>query len=717
MVTMKKKLIILVSLVIASSFAVGNLQEEAVLTEVPQKVANLIAQGQAGAPVNISHSGAASEYPHIVTNSAGVAYVIWVEKKSIQFNTNEGGSWGSPRSASNGSNIGASGPWPSYTIDVNGSPQLVYTGKFSGVNYEIAYNRYKEGWGSAYNVSRTPSGGSACPTIAVNPQNNQKYVCWYDDQGHPDRWELFFKYQSASGSWSGLKILPFGTSHYCPKLTVDGRGTAHMVWLRRRKGGSFVIYSSNTNPTDEHKWTASQDVSGNTGIDFAEAVIDSDNAGNVYVVWEKNNDGNKEIFFRKKTAGGGWQTTQNISKTGPGSKWPDIVVDKKTGNAYVVWQENVAGKWQVFFKYYENGAWTSNSNMTNNGSHSIHPSVWLDGSGEVHVVYSDNASGAYNIYYLSTTDTGTVTAAVYPPLNVHLGTSLDGSADRKKNLVKWKRNPDNDNEALKTYKIFRKNANHGVSSYKVVSNVSNGIFKYEDRGLSTNVKYSYVLLAVNNEGRESDYSNEASEPLVFPPVNLLVKTDLDSSKTKKINTIEWRHNPNNGNGVLKKYRIYRRQEKGSTFQSVGTAAGNVISYTDNNLATGTKYVYRMTALDKHDRECEPSFASYEDYVFHPISLSLSTIVNEGLFFSEKMNRLRWKRSPLNDPVTVVKYVIYRKKASENKSEFAPVLVTADAKTLEFWDRSIPLDEKFSYAITAVCDNGAESGLSGMRTEK
>lgn len=714
---MTKKLIILVSLVIASSFAVGYMQEEAELTEVPQKVAALIAQGQAGAPVKISHSGAASEEPHIVTNSAGVAYVVWVEKKSIQFNSNGGGSWGSPRIMSNGTTIGASGPWPSYTIDNGGNPQIVYTAKFSGANYEIAYNSFNNGWSSPRNVSQTPHGGSACPTIAVNPKNNQKYACWYDDQGHPDRWELFFKYKNAGGSWSNLKKLPFGTSHYCPKMTVDGTGKAHLVWLRRRRGGSFVHYSSNANPPDEHKWTASQDISGNTGIDFAEVVIDSDQAGNVYVVWEKNSSGNKEIFFRKKAAGGGWQTTQNLSKTGSGSKWPDIVVAKNSGNAYVVWQESVAGKWQVFFKYYENGSWTSSSNLTNNGSHSIHPSVWVDGSGEVHVVYSDNASGSYNIYYLSTTDTGTVAASVYPPLNAHLGTSLDGAADRKKIVLKWKKNPSNDSEMLEGYKIFRKNANHGVSSYKVRATVSKGTYRFEDTGLSVNQKYSYVLLAFNGDGLESDYSNEASEPLVFPPVNLLVNTDLDSSETKKENRITWKHNPNNGNGVLKKYKIYRRPEEGGNFQSVGTTSGSALSYTDKNLSTKVKYAYRMTALDKNDRECEPSFGAYEDYVFHPIDLGLKTIVNEGLFYSEKMNRLRWKKSPLNDPVNVVKYVIYRKKASESKSKFAPILVTEDAKNREFWDRNIPLDVKYSYAVTAVCDNGAESELSGMRTEK
>lgn len=514
-----------------------------------------------------------------------------------------------------------------------------------------------------------------------------------------------------------MKILPFGSSHYCPKLTVDGNGTAHMVWLRRRRGGSFVIYSSNVDPTDENKWTASQDISGNTGIDFAEVAIDSDKAGNVYVVWEKNNNGNKEIFFRVKTAGGGWQTTQNISQTGAGSKWPDIVVDKITGNAYVVWQESVAGKWQVFFKYYENGAWTGSANMTNNGSHSIQPSVWIDGSGEIHIVYADNASGSYNIYYLSTTDTGTVAASVYPPLNVNLSTSLDGSPNRKKNLVKWKRNPHNDDESRKSYKIFRKNATHGVNAYKLRATVAKNTFRYEDSGLSTNSKYSYVLVAVNNEGVESDYSNEASEPLVFPPVDLLVNTDLDSSETKKVNSLKWQHNPNNGKGVLKKYRIYRRPEKGDSFQSIGTVSGSATSYTDNGLPTGVKYVYRMTAMDKNDRECEPSFGAYEDYVFHPIDLKLSTIVNEGLFFSEKMNRLRWKNSPLNDPVKVVKYVIYRKKASENKSQFVPVLVVEEAMTLEFWDRSIPLEEKYSYAVSAVCDNGAESELSGVRTEK
>ncbi len=714
---MKKQAIFLLGILCVISLLVGDSKDqEKVLTEVSTQAAAMLEGTGAIVPVNISKSGGSSESANVVAVNNQKVYVTWVNYgrgKSIQFNTNESGSWGTPYSISNGTTVGHSGPWPYFAMDKNGHPHIVFTAKFSGGNYEVSHNSYNGQWTGNTNVSRTYEGGSACPTIAVNPVNNERYVCWYDDEGHPDRWELFFKVQSPNGSWSNQKVLPFGMSHYTPKMAVDGRGTGHLIWLRRRRGGSFIHYSSNPNPANPSQWTENVEITGNTNIDFAEISIAADESGNVFVVYEQKNGGNYEIYFKTKSPGGGWSSAQNISKTGKNSKWPDVAA--RGGKAYVVWQE-LTSHWQIFFRHYEGGGWTATSDVTNNKHNSIQPSVWVDASGELHVVYSDKTTGNYNIWYVSSKSTGGVpVSAVYPPLNVHLNTSLEGGTGKKKNVVKWKKNSYNDNEAVEKYKVYRKQANQGASAYKVRTTIPKGVYQYEDIGLSRDYKYSYVVTTVDTSGEESEYSNEATEPLVFPPVNISVNSDLDDTKTKKINTVKWQRNSKNGGVSVKKYILYRKVKDQGTYQSIASVSGSTYAYVDKNLPTGKKYNYRLTAVDKGDRECEPSLSGYEYYVFCPINMNLKTIKNEGIFFSEKINRFKWKNSPLNDPVKVVRYNVYRKKKEENKSSYVRLFVL-DANTLEIWDRNLPLDQKYSYAATAVCENGAESEFSNSRSE-
>jgi len=715
------KLIAFITLFIIPGFFFGMALLDDSSSSEEEPLLGKIAQSDLPTAINISKTGSKSSTPLVVSDSGGNAHVIWLEgiggKRTVRYNTNKSGAWGSGQVVSHDIKIGGSGPWPDFAIDSANRLHYVLTAVSSFPNYEIFYKQYTDGtWLSSQNISQTAvigSGGSACPTIGIGPTNNNCYVVWYDDFNAPDQWHLYFTCKQ-SGKWSNSVSLPVGGGTYTPEIDVDGNGWAHLIWIKRRRTSSTVLYSSNSNPTDPNKWTNPITISGQTNEDWCEPDVAVDDQGNVFVVWMQNNSGNHEIYFRKKS-GGSWGSIQNISKTSSASKLPRIAVDRSTGNAYAVWQERAGGKWQIYMNYSAGDAWSTAGALTKNSSDSINPDVYVDKSGEIHIVYADNAVGGYNIWYLSTSEVGGVPVVLYPPLNVHMNTVLENDGNAKKNIIRWKKNPDNNNESIKEYKIYRKKASQGVSAYKVRAKVSKGTSRFDDTGLSKSYKYSYVLTTVNNDGLESDFSNEASEPLVFPPVSLAVKSSLDSTKTKKKNVISWKKNSHNGKNVVKKYKVYRKAENSGTFAAVSTVEGSQDSYTDNDLSTKKKFVYRVTATDKHNRECEPSLSTFEDYVFPPIDLNLKTILNEGLFFSEKMNRLRWKKSPLNDPVNVVKYVIYRKKASENNSSFKPYFVT-EGKEFEFWDRSLPQDEKYSYVLTAVCHNDAESKFSGTRTE-
>ncbi len=672
-------------------------------------------------PIKISSSGAPSSTPLVVADSGGSAHVIWLEgtggQRRVFYNTNRGGSWGSPVNTSSDIKVGGSGPWPDFAIDTAGRLHYVLTAVSDYPNYEVFYKMYADNqWLRSENISNTAepdSGGSACPTIATSPTNNECYAVWYDDIYTPDRWHLYFTYKSG-GSWSSARALSVDNGTYTPEIDVDGGGRAHLIWIKRRKGSSVVWYSSNSNPSDLNSWTEAINITGDSNEDWCEPDIAVDDQGNVHIAWIQNKGGNREIFVRSRI-NGTWGDRRNVSNTSTKSYLPRIAVDRNSGDVFVVWQERTGGKWQIFFAYSQDGQWSATSAITKNSSESITPDVYVDQSGEVHIVYSDNSSGGYNIWYVSTKELGEIISVLYPPTNVRINTALDGSPDKKKNIVTWKKNPANDSGTVKNYKIYRKQVSQGVSAYKLYKTANNSTFRLEDRGLSVNYKYSYVVTALNNEGEESDHSNEVAEPLVYPPVSLSTDSTLDDTKTKKINIITWKRNPRN-NSTIKNYKIYRKEASDATYKEIKTVSGSAYSYHDADLPTGKKYVYRLSATDKDNRECEPSFSTYEEYVFPPINMNLATIYNQGIFFKEKINRMKWKRNPLNDPVNVAKYAIYRKKADENKTSYMRVFEDLE-KAFEFWDRNLPVDEKYSYALTCICENGAESKLSTSRVEK
>lgn len=687
--------------------------------EIPSLVMSV--QDGLPTPIKISSSGAPSANPLVVADSGGSAHAIWIEGigggRHVFYNTNRGGSWGSPVNTSQDIKIGGSGPWPDFAIDKADRLHYVLTAVSDYPNYEIFYKMYANNqWQGSENISHTAepdSGGSACPSIAASPTNNNCYAIWYDDIYTPDKWHPYFNYKSG-GSWSSSRALSVDNGTYVPEIDVDGSGTAHLIWIKRRRSSSVVWYSSNSNPTNTNSWTEAINISGDSNEDWCEPDIAVDDQGNIHIAWIQNKGGNREIYVRSRV-NGTWGDLRNVSNTSTKSYLPRIAVDRNSGDVFVVWQERTGGKWQIFFAYSKDGKWSETSAITKNSSESITPDVYVDQSGEVHIVYADNSSGGYNIWYVSTKELGEIINVLYPPTNVRISTTLDGTPDKKKNIVTWKKNGANENGTVKNYKIYRKQIHQGVSAYRLHKTVSNSTFRFEDRSLSVNYKYTYVVTTLNNEGEESDHSNEVAEPLVYPPVNLSTESTLNDTKTKKINIITWKRNPRN-NSTIKSYKIYRKGEGNGTYQAIKTISGSVLSYHDTDLPTGKKFAYRISAVDKNNRECEPSFSTYEEYVFPPINMNLATIHNEGIFFNEKINRMKWKQNPLNDPVNVVKYAIYRKKADEKKTSYLRIFEDLD-KAFEFWDRNLPLDEKYSYALTSVCANGAESNLSSSRVEK
>jgi len=472
--------------------------------------------------VNISNSMADSWGPKVVGDKEGNAYVIWIEegrgKKDVYFNTNEKSGWEKPINATSDILI-LEGPWPSITIDKTKTVHMSYSARGPST-YDIFYNSYKNGKlnNNNKNISTTHVGGSARANIAVDYNSSFIYLVWMDDENAPQGatayWEIMLCYKDPDKtSWSYINIIPTPSGRsYQPDITVDRKGTAHVVWIDRRYyNNSIVWYSSNPEPTDETKWTNPVIISDSTGVDFSLPQIDSDNNGNVYAVWENVSQGNQEIFFRQKIDGE-WKEITNFSDTSTPSEQPTIAVDKETGDIYVAWAENI-GNWEVFLKSYEDGEWSEAINLSNTSSVSGNPSLWVDEQGGIHLVYLDSFKGPYEVMYKYRTGK----RRLLPPVNLSLETKINKILfyDEKINILKWEKNPENEqnqNITITKYSVYRKEVGENDEAYKeIYATPDINVFEYQDRNLPFNKKYAYAITAWDQNGNESKKSESVSE--------------------------------------------------------------------------------------------------------------------------------------------------------------------------------------------------------------
>lgn len=682
---------------------------------------------RAGTPINISRTGANSMDPEIVAGNGGKAYVIWVENKGLKelwFNTNETGNWGSNARVDPPYSLGSGeGGRPCFVMDKSGRVHYVYQGKVPSGNYEIIYNNGKNrGWVGNENASQTEgtySGGSNYPTVDVSPVDYTRYAVWMDDLTTPDRWELFMRYKGANDSaWSSLQILPTYSSCYEPELTIDGMGTAHLIYTRRAFGSAVVWYTTNRYPTNVQGWSSPVSVSGQSQIDFPEPTLTSDNVGNVYAVWPNVVSGQREIYLRAKV-GGAWQAIENVSKTGANSDFPDVAVEKTTGVVGVVWQERVGNIWQIYFKYKQGGVWSGSVNISNSSSHCEDPTIAFDETGQVHIAYTCLVNDQRDIYYSGTEGGGVI---ILPPINVAVVSTAAAEPRKKYNTLTWAANPDNKDVKVTNYRIHRKKKDQPITSYTTIGTVGSEMFSYRDSDLPGIQQYTYQISTVADVG-ESAGSIEVTDqivlPPIYPPTSLGVASEVGSGPRKKDNTLTWAKNPKNKENEVVKYKIYRKPADGSSdFGLIGSVGAAVFSYRDKDLINDRLYTYNMTTLSVNGNDSEASSPVTDKVVWPPIyppaNLAVVSALGDGPY--KKNNTLTWSKNPENKPNEVTKYKILRKKVEASPSAYE-ILGSVGPDVFSYRDKDLVNDQRYTYAALTLSYFGNESGRSGSVTDR
>ncbi|MFN3648483.1 MAG: fibronectin type III domain-containing protein [Armatimonadota bacterium] len=129
-----------------------------------------------------------------------------------------------------------------------------------------------------------------------------------------------------------------------------------------------------------------------------------------------------------------------------------------------------------------------------------------------------------------------------------------------------------------------------TTGFTRIATTAANVERFRDTGLTPGVRYTYRVRAVGLRAT-SAYSNEASVETASGPPSAPDQLQAEAVSSTSI-SLTWRDTSANESG----FRIERKTGNGS-FTQVATVDANVTSYLDTGLSPGTRYTYRVRAVN------------------------------------------------------------------------------------------------------------------------
>lgn len=167
--------------------------------------------------------------------------------------------------------------------------------------------------------------------------------------------------------------------------------------------------------------------------------------------------------------------------------------------------------------------------------------------------------------------------------------------------------------------------------FVLIHTTAQGVTSYTDGSLDANTQYYYRVRAVNATGPSLYSSIEDTYTLLY---QLEAPTGLSASTTDEHSIqLTWSDNAENETG----YTIERSNSSGTGFIEVHTTAENATSYTDDGLADGTRYFYRVCAIDVSSHSDYSNESSAVTILATPTGLSASVTGGDSIVLSWEDN--------------------------------------------------------------------------------
>jgi hypothetical protein len=306
------------------------------------------------APENVSDSSLSSFLGDIGFDSSNHPHVVWAEDASgystVNYSKLVGGSWSAPSNISPDLPPGSRAVRPQMAIDEDDRVHVIYS------TYGDADVYYTVWDGDSWTAPTTLTDDvelhmqyyPGYPDIAVDRDNNPHVVfcSWVRTSGTTITPCVFYTRWDGN-LWTDPICLFFDSGE--SSLAIDTDGDIHVVG----SGGSYINDRIPYCKWDGVSWSTPVEISG-IGIHSYWPDVSADQTGNPYVVWTvgANDREHQEVYYNTSGDGGiSWQIAAQISGTpGIGSFDPSVDIDA-TGRVHVVWVEQSGWTGQAALYY------------------------------------------------------------------------------------------------------------------------------------------------------------------------------------------------------------------------------------------------------------------------------------------------------------------------------------------------------------------------------
>ena len=418
--------------------------------------------------------------------------------------------------------------------------------------------------------------------LAVN--GNVLHIVWDDDRdGNP---EIYYKRSPDGGvSWgTDTRLTNNSALSGSPSVSVDG-STVHVLWYDARDGNYEIYYKRSTD--GGLSWGADTRLTNNSAASWHPCV--SDIGPVVYAVWEDLRNGFSNIYYKRSIdAGLTWGADialTNILNSYSGS--PSVFAASNY-SPYVVWEDYRDGNMEIYYKHSPDGGltWASDVRLTNNSASSSSSSIAVSGNSFIHVVWSDNRDGNYEIYYKRSTDGGVSWGTDTRLTNNSAVSDYSSVSVSGSNInVIWYDARDGNNE------IYYKRSTDGGVTWGADTRLTNNSGNSQFPGIALSGSVVHAVWQDNRDGNTEIYYKK--DPSGNPPPSAapsgLTATTVSATRIN----LNWTDNSPNENG----FKIERSTNAGTTWILRDSVGQNTHTYSDLGLSGSTTYHYRVYAYN------------------------------------------------------------------------------------------------------------------------
>lgn len=297
-----------------------------------------------GQEIRLTNNLSDSRLPSVAV-SGTIVHVIWQDQRDLNYeiyykrSTNNGVDW-SPdiRLTSN-----TSESWYPVIAASGSFVHIAWRDNRDG-NREIYYKRSTDNGSIWSQDTRFTSStlNSDFPSLETN--GSSVFLIWQDFE--PGNWEIFFKSSSDYGTnWSSGSRLTFDSAYSVnPSLSVSGTNL-HVVWNDFRDNNDEIYYKNSLN--NGQTWSNDIRISDNPAPSLRPSVYAKMTF--VHIVWIDPRDGNSEIYYKFSSNNGtNWNTDTRLTNNLEVSYSPSINVSNSVVN--VLWEDDQDGNNEIYYK-------------------------------------------------------------------------------------------------------------------------------------------------------------------------------------------------------------------------------------------------------------------------------------------------------------------------------------------------------------------------------